>query len=238
MQKLKILTVFGTRPEVIKLAPFIKTVEEDPECTSITCATTQHRELQNDILNLFQIKPDYDLDIMVEGQDLFYVTKVLLEKIKEVLDKEAPDFIVVQGDTTTTFVAALAGFYKKIPIVHIEAGLRTGNIYSPFPEEANRSLVSRIATFHMAPTQNAVENLALENIFTNVFKVGNTIVDSVQWSLENFVPHSEFIKEIIKSPMQKVLITAHRRENFGEPMSNICVAVKNLCNQYPECIFI
>lgn len=238
MQKLKILTVFGTRPEVIKLAPFIKAVEADLECISVTCATTQHRELQNDILNLFKIKPDYDLDIMMQGQDLFHITNILLEKIKFVLNSENPDLIIVQGDTTTTFAAALAGFYKKIPIVHIEAGLRTGNIYGPFPEEANRSLVSRIATFHMAPTQNAVDNLASEGISENVFMLGNTIVDSVHWGLENFVPQNEFIKEKIESSEKKILITVHRRENFGKPLTNICASIKDLCTLYPEHTFI
>lgn len=238
MQKLKILTVFGTRPEVIKLAPFIKAVETDPTCIGVTCATTQHRELQNDILRIFEIRPDYDLDIMIEGQDLFHITNCLLEKIKTVLNNESPDCIVVQGDTTTAFVAALAAFYKKIPIVHIEAGLRTGKLYSPFPEEANRSLISRLATIHMAPTQKAVDNLTREGISKNVFMVGNTIVDSVQWALDNFTPNSEFIKETIKSPQKKILITVHRRENFGEPLSNICAAIKDLCTSYPEYIFV
>ncbi len=238
MPKLKILTIFGTRPEVIKLAPFIKAIEADSECISVTCATTQHRELQNDILNLFKIKPNYDLDIMIQDQDLFYITNILLEKIKTVLNNENPDLIVVQGDTTTAFVAALAGFYKKIPIVHAEAGLRTGNLYSPFPEEANRVLIAHLATLHMAPTQRAVNNLAREGVFENVFMVGNTIVDSVYWALENFVPYSEFIKEIIKSPKQKILITVHRRENFGEPLNNICMAIKDLCRLYPECTFV
>lgn len=238
MQKLKILTVFGTRPEVIKLAPFIKAVEEDPGCISITCATTQHRELQNEILSLFQIRPDYDLDLMIKGQDLFHITNTILDRIKAVLEKENPDFIVVQGDTTTAFVAALAGFYMKIPVVHIEAGLRTGNLYSPFPEEANRSLISKIATLHMAPTEKAVDNLAKEGIFKNVFMVGNTVVDSVHWALKNCVAQNELIKEKIKSSETKILITVHRRENFGGPLKNICTAIKELCAFYPEYSFI
>lgn len=238
MKKLKILTVFGTRPEVIKLAPFIKVIEDDLDCISITCATTQHRELQNGILDLFKIIPSYDLDIMVEGQDLFYITSSILEKIKIILEKEIPDYVVVHGDTTTAFASALAGFYKKIPIIHIEAGLRTGNIYSPFPEEANRSLISKLAKLHMAPTLIAVNNLAKEDIVKNVFMVGNTIVDSVRWVLDNCLPFSEFVKEKIKSPQKKILITVHRRENFGNPLINICAAVKNLCNIHSEYRFV
>jgi UDP-N-acetylglucosamine 2-epimerase (non-hydrolysing) len=238
MKKIKIATIFGTRPEVIKLASFIKAVEEDPTCTSITCSTTQHRDLQNEVLSLFQIQPDYDLDIMINGQDLFHITNIILDRIKHVLDKENPDYLVVQGDTTTAFSAALAGFYKKIPIVHIEAGLRTGNIYRPFPEEMNRSLISRLTTLHMAPTQEAVDNLHNEGIIQNVFKVGNTIVDSVQWVLQNCPPKNEFIKEKINSPEKKILITVHRRENLGAPLINICDAIKELCILYPSDTFI
>lgn len=238
MKKIKILTVFGTRPEVIKLAPFIKAVEDDFDCISITCATTQHRELQNSILDLFKIIPNYDLDIMAEGQDLFYVTSSILEKIKIILEKEIPDYVVVHGDTTTAFASALASFYKKIPIVHIEAGLRTGKIYSPFPEEANRSLISKLAKLHMAPTLIAVNNLAKEDIVKNVFMVGNTIVDSVSWILDNCLPFSEFVAEKIQSPQKKILITVHRRENFGNQLINICAAIKKLCNLYSEYTFV
>ncbi len=238
MRKLKVLIVFGTRPEIIKLAPFIKAVEADPECMSVTCATTQHRALQNDILDLFKIKVDHDLDIMKEGQDLFYITEKILSGLKVILAIEKPDYIVVQGDTTTAFSAALAGFYQKIPVVHIEAGLRTGNIYSPYPEEANRLLISRIATLHMAPTQAAIENLSKEGIIENVFKTGNTIVDSVYWVLENFIQKNEFIKKKAASPEKKVLITVHRRENFGEPFKEICNTILDLCKQYPKYSFI
>ena len=182
MKKIKILTVFGTRPEVIKLAPFIKVVESDKDCINIVCATTQHKELQNDALNIFNIVANYDLDVMHDGQDLFYITESILHRIKPILDRENPDFIVVQGDTTTAFAAALSGFYLKIPVVHIEAGLRTNNIYSPYPEEANRNLISKITSLHMAPTQVAIDNLGKEGIIHNVFNVGNTIVDAVQWN--------------------------------------------------------
>ena len=237
MQKLKILTIFGTRPEVIKLAPFIKVVEEDSGCDSITCATTQQRELQNDVLNLFNIKADYDLEIMQDGQDLFHITESILHKIKDVLKIENPNVIVVQGDTTTAFSTALAGFYCKIPVVHIEAGLRTGNVYSPYPEEMNRCLISKLATLHMAPTQASVDNLAKEGVHQKVFNVGNTIVDAVHWILKN-AKASSFVEKIIGTKKNVVLITVHRRENFGEPLLTICDAIKNLCESYPEYTFV
>lgn len=175
MQKLKILTVFGTRPEIIKLAPFIKAIEADPDCISLTCATAQHRELQDDFMQMFGIKADYDLEVMRAGQDLYHITQTVMQKLQPILVKEAPDYVVVQGDTSTAFVSALCAFYSKIPVVHIEAGLRTHNIQNPYPEEANRQLISRIASLHMAPTARAVENLASEGISNNVFNIGNTI---------------------------------------------------------------
>lgn len=235
---LKILTVFGTRPEVIKLAPLIHAFESDPAITSITCASTQQRDLQHGILSQFKIKPDYDLDLMKDGQDLFHITESVLHRIKEILDLESPDYIVVQGDTTTAFASALAGFYKKIPVVHIEAGLRTGKLFSPYPEEANRTMLSKIASFHMAPTQLAQENLEGEGITHNVYNVGNTIVDSLDWALKNHMPTNFMIKSIIDHPGEKVLITAHRRENFGQPMLDICKAVYNICHKYPHITFV
>ncbi len=237
MNKIKILTVFGTRPEVIKLAPFVKAIEVDSDCISLTCATTQHKELQNDVLNLFDIQVDHDLEIMQEGQDLFHITESVLHRIKPILSIEEPNCIVVQGDTTTAFAAALSGFYCKIPVVHIEAGLRTGNMYSPYPEEMNRCLISRIATLHMAPTQIAVNNLAEEGIIQNVFNVGNTIVDSVQWILKNFSV-TPFVEDIIKTKRKIILITVHRRENFGEPLKEICTAISTLSKEYPEFLFV
>jgi UDP-N-acetylglucosamine 2-epimerase (non-hydrolysing) len=179
MKKIKILTVFGTRPEVIKLAPFIKEVESDLGCISITCATTQHRELQNDVLTVFNMIPTYNLGIMRENQELAYVTRKVLEGVTRIITQENPDFIVVQGDTTTAFSASLAAFYQKVSVVHIEAGLRTGNMLSPFPEEANRKLIAQIATLHMAPTKRAAQNLIQEGAQGHIFMMGNTIVDSV-----------------------------------------------------------
>jgi UDP-N-acetylglucosamine 2-epimerase len=238
MNKIKILTIFGTRPEAIKLALFIKAIEEDKDCISVTCATTQQKELQNEVLSLFKIKVDHDLDVMKDGQDLFHITESIMHRIKAVLEIEKPDFTVVQGDTTTAFVAALSSFYCQIPIVHIEAGLRTGNIYSPYPEEANRVLISRIASLHMAATKNAVTNLVREGITQNVFKVGNTIVDAVNWVLSNNFTHSSIIKELVTSNRKKILITLHRRENFGEPLEQICAAVKELTRKYTDSLFM
>lgn len=238
MNKIKILIVLGTRPEAIKLASFIKVVSTDADCLSVVCATGQHREMQNEVLSLFGITPNYDLDVMIEGQDLFYLTTSILEKIKVVLEKEKPDYIVVQGDTTTAFISTLAGFYKKIPVIHIEAGLRTYDILSPFPEEANRRLISNMATFHMAPTQKAIENLSNEGITKNVFKTGNIIVDSIDWVLKN-VPVKDFqIKKFIENSRPKVLITVHRRENFGNPLKNICTAINKLVDLYQNYDFI
>ena len=238
MNKIRILTVFGTRPEVIKLAPFIKAVEDDSECLSITCATTQQRELQNEALNLFNIQPDYNLDIMRENQDLSHISCSVLNGVTEILVQGKPDFVVVQGDTATAFTSALAAFYKKIPVVHIEAGLRTGNLMSPFPEEANRVLISKIATLHMAPTQKAKNNLINDGVIENVFMVGNTIVDSVDLGVKNFATHHPLIKQIIENGKQKILITVHRRENFGKPLEEICLAIRDLCILYPDHYFI
>lgn len=237
-KRIKILTLFGTRPEVIKLAPFIKAVESDPECLSITCATTQHRELQNEALNLFRINPDHDLDIMRDNQDLSYVSCAVLGGVTKILAQETPDFVVVQGDTTTAFISALAAFYQKIPVVHVEAGLRTGNVFSPFPEEANRVLISKLATLHMAPTPKAQENLFNEGIKDHVFMVGNTIVDSVHWGVQHFTTSAPLVKKLIENDKPKILITVHRRENFGQPLRKICEAIKDLCAQYPDYYFI
>lgn len=235
---MKILTILGTRPEAIKLAPFIKAVEADKQSTIIVCTTTQHREMQDSVLSLFNIIPKYDLNIMKPKQDLFYLTSSIIDKIKPVLEKENPDFVVVQGDTTTAFAGALSAFYKKIPVVHIEAGLRTSNIFSPFPEEANRALISKIASIHFAPTQRAVDNLKQENIHKNVFKIGNTIVDSVYWILNQSQVTNVQIRRLLDSSSSKILITVHRRENFGPPLLAICEAIKCICDKYSDMEFI
>lgn len=229
MRKIKILTVFGTRPEVIKLAPFIRELENDPQFSSVVCASTQQRELQNEAMALFNIKANYDLDIMLNGQDLYHISEAILHRMKEMISVEQPDYIVVQGDTTTAFVAALSGFYSKIPVVHIEAGLRTGDMLNPYPEEANRSLISKITSLHMAPTAAAVANLRQENIVNNVYNVGNTIVDAIGLVLN---------KPIDQVRNKQIMITVHRRENFGDALRNICQAIVTLAQNYSEFNFI
>lgn len=228
MRKIKILTTFGTRPEVIKLAPFIKEVAADIDCIGSTCATTQHRELQYDELRLFSIQADYDLKIMRAGQDLFHITEGVLQGMKLVLQQESPDYVVVQGDTTTAFAAALTAFYQRIPVVHIEAGLRTNNLYNPYPEEANRQLIARIATLHMAPTNLAVQNLKAEGITKHVYQAGNTIVDALPLVLQN--------RQLDSS--KQVLITVHRRENFGCNLQDICFAISELTKIYQNYTFV
>ena len=237
-KKIKILTVFGTRPEVIKLAPFIKLVEADKSCIGITCATTQHKEMQNDVLGLFGIEVDYDLNIMRDAQDLLYITNTVMTRVHSLLLVENPDVVIVQGDTTTAFSAALASFYCRIPVVHIEAGLRTGNIHRPYPEEANRCMISNIASLHIAPTQVALDNLVKEGITKNVFKLGNTIIDAVTWVLQHFTAREGIVAELMDTSMKIVLITVHRRENFGESLVDICMSIRELTEKYSDYLFV
>jgi UDP-N-acetylglucosamine 2-epimerase (non-hydrolysing) len=246
--KRKILIVFGTRPEAIKLCPLIKEFEkhEDTFETRV-CVTAQHREMLDQVLGLFLISPNYDLDIMKPDQDLFEVTSGVLKGMKDILDDFVPDFVIVQGDTTTAFITALAAYYQKIPIGHVEAGLRTGNIYSPWPEEVNRCLVGQIAKIHFAPTESSRQNLLGENKNKeDIFVTGNTVIDALFWMLDriktdkrlrekitirlrNLFSGSSFDLDKVKlSQRRMVLITGHRRENFGSGFLNICQALKNL----------
>lgn len=226
MKKIKILTAFGTRPEVIKLSPLLKALAKDNDFVSRICATTQHREMQDNAMQSLAIAADHYLDIMKHNQDLFYISESILQKIPEVLAVEKPDYLVVQGDTTTALMVGLCGFYSKIPIIHIEAGLRTHNINDPYPEETNRQLLSRIATLHMAPTTIAVNNLAAEGVTSNVYNVGNTILDS----LHNY-------GTLQTSNSKNILITVHRRENFGERIKDICLAIAELASIYSNYFF-
>jgi len=230
-----VLFVLGTRPEAIKMAPLIKEFQKDDNYNVKVCITAQHREMLDQVLYFFDIKPDYDLNLMKPNQSLFDITANSLKSLEKVLDIEKPELIFVQGDTTTAFVGALAGFYKKIKIAHIEAGLRSHNKYSPFPEEVNRVLVDYIANYHFAPTEKAKENLYNENIKENVYVVGNTIIDALFLGLNiikeqreekyyNYFSFLDFSKKII-------LVTGHRRENFGKPFENICYALKNIAER-------
>lgn len=238
----KIAVIFGTRPEAIKMAPVIKELKRYPRVFNpLICITAQHREMLDEVLKLFNIKPRYDLDIMRNNQSPFEVTAKGLFGIRKVLEAEKPHAVLVQGDTTTTFAASLAAFYLKIPVGHIEAGLRTNNKYSPFPEEINRRLTSHLADFHFTPTQRAKQNLISEGILRNtVFFTGNTIIDAVSQILKQNKKNKKLRKRfpfVEYKNKRLILVTAHRRENFGKPLENICLAIRKLAEKNKE-IFI
>ena len=241
----KILTIFGTRPEAVKLAPVIKKIEEYPDrFTSVVCVTAQHREMLDQVLELFKIVPAYDLDIMRPDQTLFDVTCNSLMGIRGVLEKEQPDLVLVQGDTTTTFMAALSAFYLKIPVGHVEAGLRSFDKFHPFPEEVNRRLTSHIADLHFAPTRGAKENLLKEDIDqSRIWVTGNTVIDALLMVAEHFEsPETQaewdgyfFYKWGISFDSHRiVLVTGHRRESFGKGFQNICAALKEIALRHKD----
>jgi len=247
----KVLIVFGTRPEAIKMAPLVKEFKKHPKLFDTkVCVTAQHREMLDQVLNLFEITPDYDLDIMKKNQDLYDVTANVLTKIKEVLEYEKPDTVFVHGDTTTTFSATLASYYQKIDVAHIEAGLRTGNIYSPWPEEANRKLTSCLAKYHFSPTALSKQNLIDENIDQkSIVITGNTVIDALFLVLEKIKNDANLKTKIdtilinqklnIQENRKIILVTGHRRENFGEGFINICEALKEIAlnNQDVDIIY-
>ena len=246
-----ILLVFGTRPEAIKMCPLVKEFQKHPaEFHTVVCVTGQHREMLDQVLRIFDVQPDYDLNIMKHGQDLYDVTSRVLTGMRDVLDAEKPDVVLVHGDTTTSMAAALAAFYRQIPVGHVEAGLRTHNIYSPWPEEMNRQITGRIATYHFAPTSLGRQNLLDEGISPEKITVtGNTVIDALQWVVKNvldkgFVPRDSSVASLLQNDKQGqderriVLITGHRRENFGEGFINICRAIKELAERYPHVDFV
>lgn len=253
----KILTVFGTRPEAIKMAPLIREFQNQNNKYSVTvCVTGQHREMLDQVLQLFNIIPEYDLNIMKSGQDLYDVTTKILTGLRPVLQKTQPDLVLVHGDTTTSMAAALASFYQQIPIGHIEAGLRTGNLYNPWPEEVNRQITARLASWHFAPTIQAKKNLICENISSEqIFVTGNTVIDALLWVV-NKIKENNTLRQrlttifssfnispnkILSWKEQKrrlILITGHRRENFGDGFVHICKAIKYLGEQFPEVDFV
>lgn len=236
---MKVMSVFGTRPEAIKMCPLILEMDNHPEIESIVCLTGQHREMLDQVMQIFGIKAQYDLNIMRPKQTLTTITTSVLEKMEEVLKKEEPDIVLVHGDTTTSFVVALAAFYQQIPVGHVEAGLRTYNKYSPFPEEMNRNLTGKIAELHFAPTVNNKNNLAKENILENVFVTGNTVIDAFKTTVkENYKYREPRLQEIGLEGKKCVLMTAHRRENLGQPLRNICNAVKRLAEEYEDIEFV
>ena len=225
---IKVMTIFGTRPEAIKMAPLVKELDSRKEIKSIVCVTAQHREMLDQVLNIFKIKPDYDLNIMKQGQSLSEITSRVLLGLEEVIKKEEPNIILVHGDTTTTFAGALAAFYNKVDIGHVEAGLRTYDKYSPFPEEANRIMVDRITDMYFAPTEVSKNNLLKENIDeSKIYVTGNTAIDAMKYTISNNYKNSLFDW---LGDSKLILLTAHRRENLGEPMYNIFKAVKRLVN--------
>ena len=235
---MKILFVFGTRPEAIKIAPLIKTFQQHPEFDIRICVTGQHRHMLDQVLSFFQIKPDYDLNIMCPNQTLFSVTAHVLLGLEPILKEFQPDNIWVQGDTTTVMAGSIAAFYNKTSVSHLEAGLRSGNKNSPFPEEVNRKITGHIADYHFAPTPLAVHNLANEGITKNVYMVGNTVIDALLLGLDLIKQqgeekYQEFFKNIDFSK-RIILITGHRRESFGNPFKEMCEAIKEIALTYPE----
>lgn len=249
----KVMLVFGTRPEAIKVAPLIKEFQKYPnDFDVIICVTGQHREMLDQVLHIFDIKPDYDLNIMKQGQDLYEITSKVLLGMRDVFLKERPDIVFVHGDTTTSTVAALAAFYQQIPVAHIEAGLRTYHIYSPWPEEMNRQITSRIATYNFAPTPLSRKNLLKENVDDSKITVtGNTVIDALYWVVKRIKRNKDLDKELenilkdagyevnrLTNGKKLVLITGHRRENFGEGFINICNAIKDLNEKYPDVDFV
>ena len=232
MEKIKVLSVFGTRPEAIKMCPLVKLLEKDERIDAKVCVTAQHREMLDSVLDIFDVKPDFDLNIMAHGQTIIDICNKVLTGVDKVLKEFRPDIVLVHGDTSTTLNGALAAFYNKVPVGHVEAGLRTGDMYSPFPEEANRKLTGAIATLHFAPTESNEANLAKEGITENVFRTGNTVIDALLSVINK--EHKFEDEELNKIDFENnkvILLTAHRRENWGEPMKNIFAAVREVAEQ-------
>ena len=232
---MKVMSVFGTRPEAIKMCPLVKLLEKEKDMESVVCLTGQHREMLGQVIDIFGIRAAYNLDIMQPRQTLTTITTAILEKMEKVLQEEKPDIVLVHGDTSTSFAAALAAFYQQIPVGHVEAGLRTFDKYSPFPEEMNRCLTGRIAELHFAPTENNKKNLENEKITKGVFVTGNTVIDAFSTTVkEKYEYKNEDVKKIDFTGKRCILMTAHRRENLGEPLENICRAVKRIVTDFPD----
>lgn len=247
------MLVFGTRPEAIKMAPLVKEFQKYPDkFKTIVCVTGQHREMLDQVLRIFEIEPDYDLNIMKQGQDLYDVTSRVLLGMRDVLKEVQPDIVLVHGDTTTSTAAALAAFYQQIPVGHVEAGLRTHNIYSPWPEEMNRQITGRIATYHFAPTPLSKQNLVMENVKeAQITVTGNTVIDALYMvvdkikrdkaldaELENVLKQSGYDVNRLADGKKLVLITGHRRENFGDGFISMCKAIQTLTKKYPNVDFV
>jgi len=236
---MKVLVVFGTRPEAIKMCPLVYKLKETDGVDCVVCLTGQHKEMLQQVMDAFGIKADYNLGIMKDRQTLTSITTTILESMEPLLKGVRPDIVLVHGDTTTSYAAALAAFYQQIPVGHVEAGLRTGNIYSPFPEEMNRLLTDRICTYHFAPTEKNRNNLLVEGISKNVYVTGNTVIDAFQYTVkDDYQFADECLRKIDFDGCRVVAVTAHRRENLGEPLRNICNAIKRLANEFPDVAFV
>ncbi len=247
-----IMLVFGTRPEAIKMCPLVKKLQEHNDVfKTIVCVTGQHREMLDQVLTIFDVKPDYDLNIMKQGQDLYDITARVLTGMRDILKETRPDIVLVHGDTTTSTAAALAAFYQQIPVGHVEAGLRTNDIYSPWPEEMNRQITSRIATYNFAPTPLSEQNLKEEKAMGQIFVTGNTVIDALHLVVNKLNTDTQLNKQLddvllgsgydvsrIKDGRRLVLITGHRRENFGEGFINMCNAIRDLKNKYSDVDFV
>ena len=237
----KVLTVFGTRPEAIKMAPLVHALAQDDAFESRVCVTAQHREMLDQVLRLFEIVPDYDLNIMKPGQGLSEITCRILEGIKGVLEDFKPDVVLVHGDTTTTMATSLAAFYQRIPVGHVEAGLRTGNLYSPWPEEANRKLTGHLAMYHFSPTENSRQNLLRESLRDDhIFVTGNTVIDALLWVRDRIMHNPELRSSLdqrypfLDANKKLILVTGHRRESFGGGFERICSALAEIALQHPD----
>lgn len=248
----KIMLVFGTRPEAIKMCPLVKEFQKYPDVfETIVCVTGQHREMLDQVLSIFDVKPDYDLNIMKQGQDLYDVTARVLTGMRDILIDVKPDVVLVHGDTTTSTAAALASFYQQIPVGHVEAGLRTNNIYSPWPEEMNRQITGRIATYNFSPTSLSEQNLLAEKANGKIFVTGNTVIDALHMVINKLsadkqlsneqdlvLKNAGYDVERLKNGRKLVLITGHRRENFGDGFINMCKAIRDLKNMYADVDFV
>lgn len=239
-KKRKVLTIFGTRPEAIKMAPLVHALKKDEYIDCVVAVTAQHREMLDQVMELFSIKADYDLDIMKAGQTLFDITNRALLGLKDVIEQEVPDIVLVHGDTSTTFVGSLAAYYLQIPAGHVEAGLRSGNIYSPFPEEMNRRLTGTICGIHFAPTESAKSNLLREGINEeNIYVTGNTVIDALLATVNPDYHFNDPVLNNLDFENNRVLVvTTHRRENLGEPMRQVYLALKDIVNEFPDVVIV
>ena len=233
MKKIRVMSIFGTRPEAIKMAPLVNELEKREEIESIVCVTAQHRQMLDQVLHTFNIKPDFDLDIMKQGQTLSDITAKVVSGLDDVIKQSRPDIILVHGDTTTTFAGALAAFYNQVAIGHVEAGLRTNDKYSPFPEEMNRQMVDRMTDLYFVPTEVSRQNLLLENINDRkIFITGNTAIDAMSTTVKNDYTSSDL--EWVKNDERLIIVTAHRRENLGDPMKNIFTAIHRIVDEFKD----